>query len=79
MKAKTEDEINANLGEIAKALGYNQWPLIRRIALTVVTRQMWELHRYGYFMRGAESLARICRRFRLGNYREASRQYLNNI
>lgn len=73
------DNINPKLAEIAFALGFHRWPLLRRIALTVATRQMWELHENGHFEAGAAYLTKICRRFRLGNYREACRQHLNNI
>lgn len=76
---KTPDSTNHALAEIAFALGYHEWPLLRRIALTIATRQMWELHNHGHFQAGAAHLSRICRRFRLGNYREACRQHLNNI
>lgn len=76
---KTPDQINPALAEIALALGYHGWPLLRRIALAIATRQMWELHNNGHFEAGAAYLSRICRRFRLGDYREACRQHLNNI
>lgn len=75
----THDTINPELAEIAFALGFHRWPLLRRIALTIATRQMWELHENGHFEAGAKYLNKICRRFRLGDYREACRQHLDNI
>ena len=73
------DATNNLLAEIAFALGYSKWPLLRRVALSVATRQMWELHEHGNFQRGTEYLNKLCCRFKLGDYREAARQHLNNI
>ena len=75
----TRDTINPELAKIAFALGFHRWPLLRRIALTIATRQMWELHENGHFQAGAAYLGKICRRFRLGDYREACRQHLKNF
>jgi hypothetical protein len=71
-----KDEINMELGKVLLALGYDNWPLIRRIAACVATRYMWEVHEYGRIEGSWPHLVKLSKRFRLGTYMECAGQWL---
>jgi len=50
------------------ALGADKWPKLRQIALSVAARQIMELHQYGRFKAGINTLDRLSARWKLGNF-----------
>lgn len=54
--------------KIAFALGAHKWSNLRQIALSIVAKQIMELHQYGRFPAGMELLNRVSKRWKLGNY-----------
>lgn len=45
--------------KIAFALGARNWPHLRQIALSIATKQIFELHKYGRFPAGMQLLDKI--------------------
>ena len=61
------DELSIS-AKIAFALGARNWPHLRQIALSITTKQIFELHKYGRFPAGMQLLDRVSKRWKLGNY-----------
>jgi hypothetical protein len=54
--------------KIYLALGLDKAPAIRKVAATVAYRYWMEMHRHGWFAGNAKALARLVKRFRLGDW-----------
>lgn len=54
--------------KIAFALNAHKWSSLRQIALSIATKQIMELHKYGRFPAGMSLLDRISRRWKLGDF-----------
>lgn len=54
--------------QIALAFGADKWPQLRQIALSIVSKQVLELHQHGRFEPGMRLLGRVSKRWRLGDF-----------
>ena len=54
--------------KIFLALDLDKAPAVRKIAATVAYRYWMEMHRNGWFKANADKLARLMKRFRLGDW-----------